>query len=561
MSKIREYHDLCTALFAEADKDRSIWEPVVRKVMPQLVSAANLEDNKGKSWEKRRICSRAHMDILKLASSGMSYIYPMGHRWFRFAPWYKDRDADSAMEAQEWYNNATDTAHAEIERSNFYTEMSAASIDRCATGTALMLAELDPAEGMLVFTHVPVGTFGLGFDAQRNISTVARKFLMTPAQLVEEFGWENLTESMRHDFDRLEDRYTKEREIWHLVTPRYPMSEVPRQYDLAPEQRPYADIYMPADEPHILKEGGHHEMPFMATRFTRFGNQVFGSSPLLGISDTIDDLMAANDVVKLLGERAAMPSVVLPADMEGEVDMRAGGVTLLPIQYINANVPREFAPIGNYQIALDQVKRLEEEIDDATYVSVLQIISNTDRYMTATEVTSRESEKIMTFTSAFTQLQADFRPMANRIFALLVRAGKIDMQDAPPEVLGARVYRGETQAYVVPPQLAFIGRMSQAMDRVQSNSAMAWMGSQLQIQSATQDPMYTAIINAEAWSRGEAEKHGVDPRYLRSHAEVKKDMEALAARANQQQQAAMAVEQARAERDLAGAENLRKQYQ
>jgi hypothetical protein len=101
------------------------------------------------------------------------------------------------------------------------------------------------------------------------------------------------------------------------------MSEVPRQYDLAPEQRPYADIYMPADEPHILKEGGHHEMPFMATRFTRFGNQVFGSSPLLGISDTIDDLMAANDVVKLLGERAAMPSVVLPADMEGEVDMRA----------------------------------------------------------------------------------------------------------------------------------------------------------------------------------------------------------------------------------------------
>lgn len=555
--KAREYYDLCQSLLASADQDRSEWEGLVRKVFPEILNSAHLRDRNQKV-DRTRLCSHARVDVQKLSSVVMSYIYPMGHRWFRFDSWNVGASKKQRRVEDSWYAEASQVAFREIERSNFYTTAQTASLDWAATGTGLILTSMDETYKVLVFTHVPAGTFGLAEDANHNIISVARKFLMTPAQLEETMGYENLTDRMRSDWKDPNKRYTETHEVWHLVTPRFSTGNT-RMSDLLPTARPWASVYMPADEPRIMKEDGYYEMPYMAMRFCKLGSRVYGSSPLKNVEDTIDDLMAANDVVKILGQRAAIPSVVIPADMEGQVDLRAGGQTLLPVQYTNSHVPRELAPVGNYQLALDQVRRLEEEIDDATYVSMLQNISKIDRYMSATEVSAREAEKIMTFSPAFTQMQADFRPLANRLFALLVRSEKLDMESAPKSV---KFYDNQSkQEYIIPPRLAFIGRMSQAMDRVQSNGSQSWIGMMMQCMANTQDPRWISCVDVQAFSRGEAQKMGIDNDYLLSPDEENKVLAALEAKAQQQSQALMMEQQAKANRDNATAQNQLMQYQ
>lgn len=553
----RQYYDLCQSLLDTADQDRSEWEGLVRKVFPEILNSADLRD-RNQRVDRSRLCSHARVDVQKLSSVVMSYIYPMGHRWFRFDSWNVGASKKQKRGEDSWYAEASQVAFREIERSNFYTTAQTASLDWAATGTGLILTSMDKTHNVLVFTHVPAGTFGLAEDANHNIISVARKFLMTPMQLVETMGYDNLTDRMKNDLQDPNKRFTETHEVWHLVTPRFGLRYT-RMADLLPTARPWASVYMPADEARILKEDGYYEMPYMAMRFCKMGSRVYGSSPLKNVEDTIDDLMAANDVVKILGQRAAIPSVVIPADMEGQVDLRAGGLTLLPVQYTNAHVPRELAPVGNYQLALDQVRRLEEEIDDATYVSMLQNISKIDRYMSATEVSAREAEKIMTFSPAFTQMQADFRPLANRIFALLVRAEKLDMETAPESV---RFYSKDgKRTYIIPPRLAFIGRMSQAMDRVQSNGSQAWLGMMMQCMANTQDPRWTSCVDVQAFARGEAEKMGIDTDYLLSTDEEDKVLEQLNQRVQQQSQALLMEQQAKANRDNATAQNQLMQYQ
>lgn len=555
----QRYHELCTSLFNTADKNRSVWERVVNKVMPEVVEASHLRDYDEAGQSRERLCTRARVDVRKLASAAMSYIFPMGHRWFHYTHWKRPNDKNQRLRDKAWFNSISQDARAELERSNFYSAILKCLLDWASAGTGLILTELDDAKSLLICTHVPVGTFGLAADAHNSITAVSRKFLMTPAQLVEEFGYENLSAKMQHDFTDERTRFTRPYEIWHLVTPRYSHNGVHRGDEVA-EERPWASVYMPADENHILFEGGYYEMPYTVMRFTSFGSQVYGAAPLLDVEDTIDDLMVAEDVAKIIGQRSAVPSVVVPADMADEVDLTAGGRTLVPQPYINAAVPREFAPPSNYQLALDNITRLQEEIDDATFVNVLQIFSNSDRYMTATEVTSREAEKIMTFSSAFTQLQADFRIFANRLFALMVRKGFINLDDAPEDVL-IRPNYGEGEEYILPPKLAFIGRLSQAMERVQTNGLQAWLGQSMQLMAATQNPEFMSCIDARAMARGEAEKMGVDVDYLLSVDDEDAMLQQLQERQQEQHQALMAQQQAAVEKDRAQAMNAAMQYQ
>jgi hypothetical protein len=299
----------------------------------------------------------------------------------------------------------------------------------------------------------------------------------------------------------------------------------------------------------------------MCTRFIRYGNSAYGQSPLANVRDTINDLMTQEEVMKTIAQRSAVPSVIIPADMEEEVDLRAGGQTIIPLQYINSHVPREWAPPTNYQVGIDQIERLKAEIDAATHVNMLQVISQTDRYMTATEVSERSAERVHTFYPSFAQCQVDARSMWNRVFALLMRAGKFPMDDMPQWVIELVSYGDDSYSErIISPKVAYTGRMQQMMERVISNNADAFVAKMLQIMSATQDPTPMAIFKMTDYCLGEAYANGVPTRYLNKPEQVKAELDRLQQLRNQQMQMQNAQMAAAANRDNAAAENYRAQY-
>ena len=545
----------CTALFNLSDRDKGSWVDVVKKVIPELIPASELQDDVKSNMG--RVCSHARVDILNLATAHMSYIFPEGQRWFRFEPWQKDDDYD-ITDDDSWFAQCTDVATRELGRSNFQTEMNNVCVDRCVTGTGLMLIEMDPKDDVLVFTHIPAGTYAIAQDAQHNVNTVVRKFNYTPAQMVEAFGEDNLPDAIKSQFDREGERYSAQHEVWHLVAPSNDFFPEKPQEIL--DANPYVSVYLEPSSRTILDFGTVFEFPYMCTRFIRYGNSAYGQSPLSNVKDVIDDLMVQEDVMKMIAQRSAVPSVIIPADLEGEVDLRAGGQTIIPLQYLNSQVPREWAPPTNYQVGIDQIERLKAEIDAATHVNMLQVISNTDRYMTATEVSERSAERVHTFYPSFAQCQVDARSMWNRVFSLLMRAGKFSLEDMPQWVIQVIQFEDGYTERILSPKVAYTGRMQQMMERVISSNTDAYIAKQLQIASATQDPTAISVIDWMDYSLGEAYAAGVPSRYLRKPAEVKQELSRL--QQMQQQQAAMrqAAEAAAANRDNAAAENYRAQY-
>lgn len=543
----------CDSLFLEAGRDKASWVDIVQKVLPELIPASNLNDNVKEN--NGRICSHARVDILNLATAHMSYIFPEGQRWFRFEPWMKQEDYDISDD-DSWFAHCTDIATRELGRSNFQTEMNNVCVDRCVTGTGLMLIEMDPKDDVLVFTHIPAGTYAVAQDAQHNVNTVVRKFNYTPAQFAEAFGEDRLPPEIKRQYKQEEERYKALHEVWHLVAPSRDFFASEDEEVL--EANPYISVYLEPETRTVLEFGTAHEFPYMCTRFIRYGNSAYGQTPLANVRDTINDLMTQEEVMKMIAQRSAVPSVIIPPDMENEVDLRAGGQTIIPLQYINSQVPREWAPPANYQVGIDQIERLKAEIDAATHVNMLQVISNTDRYMTATEVSERSAERVHTFYPSFAQCQTDARAMWNRVFALLMRAGKFPMNDMPPWVIEFSG-DGKTER-IISPKVAYTGRMQQMMERVISNNADAFVAKMLQIMSATQDPTPMAIFDMVDYCLGEAYANGVPVRYLRKPDEVRTELNKLQKMRNAQMQMQNQQAAAAANRDNAAAENYRAQY-
>lgn len=545
----------CQSLFNTANRDKGSWVSIVRKVIPELIPASELQDDVKSNMG--RICSHARVDILNLATAHMSYIFPEGQRWFRFEPWERDDTYDISDE-DGWFAQCTDVATRELARSNFQTEMNNVCVDRCVTGTGLMLIEMDPKEDVLVFTHIPAGTYAVAQDSQHNVNTVVRKFNYTPAQMVEAFGEDNVPAEVKAQYEKEEERYNAFHEVWHLVAPSRDFFHDVSSDVL--EANPYVSVYIAPQTRTILDMGTIFEFPYMCTRFIRYGNSAYGQSPLANVKDVIDDLMTQEDVMKMIAQRSAVPSVIIPADMEGEVDLRAGGQTIIPMQYINSQVPREWAPPTNYQVGIDQIERLKAEIDVATHVNMLQVISNTDRYMTATEVSERSAERVHTFYPSFAQCQTDARAMWNRVFALLMRAGKFSLDDMPQWVVQLIPHEDGYSERVISPKVAYTGRMQQMMERVISNNSDAFLAKMLQLMSATQDPTPMAIFDMLKYCLGEAYANGIPTRYLRKPDEVKRELDKLQKMQLQQQQMQQEAAAAAANRDNAAAENYRAQY-
>lgn len=548
MMTAQELHSLAAALFDVNQGKRLEWMGVVRKVLRGIYDAANHQerDSNGKC---QRACAKAAECVNKLASAHMSYITPMAERWFYFEPSGLQQDD----EVKHYFAQCTDVAIDVLENSNCYTELIGVYIDRVATGTGLLLTE--PVEDGIGINciHVPAGTYAMEQDSSHQINTVVRKVMMTPAQMVDRFGMDSLTDEVRKAVMSPSERYNRQVEVWHIVLPRE--GSIDGLRDVSPIDMPYASYYLEPGKQHILEESGYPEFPYMATRFTRYGNQVYGTTPLLSVEDSIDDLRVARETAKIAMQRASMPPTLVPTDMLGQMDYRAGAEIPVPIQYMNSALPREFAPVQNIPGIYDLRQDYVDDIENALFIPVLEVVSRVDRAMTATEANYRDAERILTFTASFTQLKTDMRPFMNRLFNILLRQGAFP-EDAPFELVSRFVGPNgeEYEMLNVQPRAAYIGKMSQGMKRAHMVGADVTLAKLMELANVSQDPEYTAIVKAQEYARALALANGMPTSLLRSPNEVKLLLKEVQDAQMSQQQAAEAVQLSEADKNRAQAQ-------
>lgn len=390
----------------------------------------------------------------KLASGHLSYMTPSNELWFKWSCPL----TDAGDEAESWYNRCSEIANRELAQSNFYTELHECFLDRVGLGTGCLYCGTTRS-GRLHFRHIPCGEFVCAENDEGIMDTYMREFSFTPHQAASKFGARALGPRGRALLADSRNQHAGSLRFLHVVRPR---ANRQRGRDNA-RNMPFESIYYSLDDQCIVQESGYREMPYMVTRFLRWGEGVYGLAPARLVYPDIRQAQFLNRILDMLGEVAAFPRILELANQAGEVDLRAGGRTLINPESASLGFPREWATQGRYDVGMDRLRQKQESIRRAFFLPMLELWSEHKQQMTASEIYARENERVMLFSPSFTLFASDFRPLMERVFALLFRQGRFPQ---PPTTVLQNDRNGDPGIEL--PLVVYQGRVAQVMRRLQS---------------------------------------------------------------------------------------------
>ncbi len=442
----------------------------------------------------------------KLASGHMSYITPSNELWFKWAC----PDPEPSDEAESWYQQCSEIANHELSLSNFYTELHECFLDRVGLGTGSLFCGHN-AQGRLHFRHVPCGEFVCAYQDDGQLSVYIREFTLSANQAAQQFGEKKLGERAKQllaDPSRALDSSLR---FLHMVRRR---AQRDRSRSSA-KNMPYESLYYCMEDDHIVEESGYREFPYMVTRFLKWGEGPYGIAPARLVYPDIKQTQFLNRILDMLGEVAAFPRILELANQVGEVDLRAGGRTLINAESAALGFPREWATQGRYDVGMDRLKQKQDAIQRAFFVPMLELWQNSKQQMTAAEIYARENERVMLFSPSFTLFSTDCQPLMERIFATLFRLGRFPK---PPQSLMKGIDEG--QAHIDHPRVVYQGRVAMIMRRLQSEG-MEKALMRLQSMSAL-DAQLVDHIDLDRSFRMAARMDGVPEGILRPEREIKR---------------------------------------
>lgn len=536
------------ALLDEMQAQSGDWNWLRRHIMPRAQAAADMEERPSPS-SRRRHSTVAFESLHTFAGACMMYITPAGQRWFSLKSGKKGKDKLSRYD--DWFARATEITHEALAKSNFYTIMHECYLDWALLGTGCIFCDTLP-DGRLNFTYVPTGTYGGSEGRDKKPDTLARRFKLTPYQAVTQFGYNKLPQRIRDAYDDEKQRYTQKHQYLHLVLPR---RDSDFGHDLVnPLRMKYASVYIAWDaDKTIIDEGGYNEFPYFVPRFLKYGEGFFGYAPGMSVKEEIEAVLKLERVMDVLGEVAAFPRLLTLAEQVGEIDMRAGGRTVIKPQAAQLNLPREWATQGRYDIGKDRIEDKEEKIRQAYFIPFLRVISNVDRQMTATEVIARQEEQVTAITPAMTLFMSSCDILLHRVFSILFRQGKFPTEDMPDELIVQD--QGGTEDFELEiPAISYLGKISQAIERAQRGGGDSYMQNAIAYTQATGDPSMLDIIDMRKYSRFVYENSGAPMDCIRTPKELEQLDQQRAQAAQQQAQLEALQGTAKAGRDLAAAQ-------
>ncbi len=442
----------------------------------------------------------------KLAGGHMSYLTPSNELWFKWS----SPHPDAGDEAEAWYNQCSEIANKELALSNFYTELHECFLDRVGLGTGSLFCG-HTRSGHLLFRHIPCGQFVCAENDEGSLDTYMREFCYTPYQAAAQFGKKNLGPRARSLLEQSRNPHEGSLRFLHVVRPR----EQRNRRQANARNMPWESLYYSLDDNCVIEESGYREMPYMVTRFLKWGEGPYGLAPARLVYPDIRQAQFLNRVLDMLGEVAAFPRILELANQSGEVDLRAGGRTLINPESASLGFPREWATQGRYDIGMDRLKQKQDAINRAFFVPMLELWSERKQQMTASEVYARENERVMLFSPSFTLFTCDFKPLMERIFAQLMRLGRFPQ---PP----ASVIRQDTvgDAVIHEPHVVYQGRIAMVMRRLQAESIRHTLDRLQTI--AAMEPSIADHIDFDRTFRLAARLDGVPEKMLRSEIAVKR---------------------------------------
>ena len=343
--------------------------------------------------------------------------------------WQKQVFVDEALneipEAKAWLQAYEDSLYEDLFRFGYYRAQFHGFLMGGLFGWHTLALEEPIAAGPIVIRSMPLPEMYIDQNNFGQIDTHHRKFRLNSRQAVQEFGYDNLPNSIQTAYTN--HNYKDKYEFIRAVFPAKDRNSA----RLDRNNLPIASMTVSLDARQVIKESGYHESPYLTTRSFHIPSTPYGYSPG---TEALADIKMINEMKRLLleaGQLQVAPPYLAP------FDGFAGTVTYDPwtVNYYKADgqfTAKDFAPMGvgnDPRFAWELLQATRGDINDAFMVNFfLSVTQRADKGQvpTATEVNEIAGERNFLLSPILINQQIDgFQALFNRLFEMKMRRGEI----------------------------------------------------------------------------------------------------------------------------------------
>jgi hypothetical protein len=465
------------------------WRDITEYLLPFAGRYFVQDRNRGDKSFNSIYDSTATRALRILAAGMMAGMTSPARPWFRLGvmdPYVMERES-----VKVWLNDVAELMRTIFAKSNTYRALHSMYEELGAFNTAVNIIE--PNFDTVLWNHpLTAGEYAIGCDGLGRVNTVYREFEMTVAQIVEEYVWDEHTETF--DWSKCSPAvktlwdtgkgYDQWRPIIHAIEPRLiserTMDRFSRKFS---KNMPWRSVYVENDvsDDVILRESGFHEAPFIAPRWHTRGRDIYGNGPGMEALGDIKQLQHEQLRKGQAIDYMALPAVVLPSGVKGrEVDSLPGGVSHSGASGVAEKAHNLFDIKLDLQHLLGDIVDVRTRINQMFYADLFLMISNDQRRMpvTAREIAERHEEKLLMLGPVLERLHDEMlSPLIDATFSKIIRAGLLRGPLAPPPELQGMDLKIE-----------FVSTLAQAQKAVGLNSFDRLLGTISLIGQGSQDP-------------------------------------------------------------------------
>lgn len=496
----------CMARWQDLDNEFSSWRDHYREISKVLLPRSGrflpTENNRGDLQRYNDIYDNTGTRALRTLAGGMmAGMTSPARPWFRLTT--MNPELDEAYAVKAWMSKVTNLMQLIYNKSNIYRtlQMSYEELGAFGTSAAIILDDYDKVIHCMPLT---IGEYRIATGPRGNINTLYRQFRMTVAAMVEEFGYEHLSQQSKQSYDN--GKYDQWVTIINAIEPRDYRDL--RKRDA--KNMPYRSVYFELgarDDDGILRETGFRQFPVLAARWYVTGGDIYGTCPGMEALGDLRQLQQQSLAKSTAIAYQANPPVVMPADLKNNgADLQPGG-SIWADNPAQAQMVRSAFDVNLRLDYLTQdMSDVRQRIDQAFYKDIFMMLaSGKDRMMTATEVAERHEEKMLMLGPVLERLNAELLdPLIALTFDRLVQANLLP--PIPDELQGQEL------------NVEFVSILAQAQRAITTNAIDRFtqnLGVLVQFKPEIADK-----FDSDYWVDYYADALGIDPRLIVSSDQV-----------------------------------------
>lgn len=501
------------------------WQEITTYITPRQGRYFVQDRNKG--WKRHQnIFDSTGTRSLEILAAGL-----MGGLTSPARPWFRLGVADNQLmknaAVKLWLSQCTTVMLDIFAKSNTYRVLHGMYRELGAFGTSAAIVAED-FENVIHLFPLTAGEYCLATDWKGDVVTMYREFEKTVAELVDEFGIDNVSPHVKSMFERgsLDQWIT----IIHAVEPRKDR-DLTKQND---KNMAWKSVYyeVGGDPNNVLRESGFKRFTVLAPRWDVSGGDVYGNSPGMEALGDIKQLQQEQLRKSQAIDYMTNPPLQLPTSLKNrDVDRLPGGITFRDSSGSGDKIESMWNVNLDLNHLLADLQDVRSRIRGSFYADMFLMLQqdSADTRKTATEVAELHEEKMLMLGPVLERLHNELlTPLIDITFDRMLETGIVP--PPPPELQGQSL------------NIELVSILAQAQRAIATNGVDRFVNNMGMI--AQFKPEVLDKFDADYWADSYSDMLGVDPQLIIAEDKVLLARQARAQAQAAAQKAAMANQQA-----------------